>query len=140
MKVVVDTNVFISAFLWHGTPHNILTLIEDGVVVSCVTPSMLLELQQVLSRPKFLPKIRERKTSCEEILGTVIDFSQLHPDKSIDPVVHADPDDDKVLACAKISGAQFIITGDPHLLHLKKWLDVTILNPRQFLSAIRMRS
>ncbi len=136
MKIVFDTNVFISALLWHGPPHELLRAIEKGTFTLCTTPALLEELRDVLSRPKFSYRLKERKTSCEELLAGIIDAAELHPDKKIDPVVKNDPDDDKVLSCASVSGAEYIITGDHHLLKLKNWSNISILTPQQFLSHI----
>lgn len=92
--------------------------------------ALLSELSDVLNRPKFSVRIRERKTSCEELLTGIIDITELHPDKNIRPVVKTDPSDDKVLSCALTSGSICIITGDPHLLKLKDWSGIFILTPK----------
>lgn len=136
MKLVLDTNVFISALLWHGPPHELLRAIEKGTFTLCTTPALLEELRDVLNRPKFSSRLKERKTSCEELLAGIIDVAELHPDEKIDPVVKNDPDDDKVLSCASVSGAKYIVTGDPHLLKLGNWSNISILTPQQFLSHI----
>jgi len=137
VKLVLDTNVFISALLWYGPPHQLLRLIEKGTFTLCITPSLLEELTDVLSRPKFSSRIKDRKTSPKELLAAILDVAELHPDKRIKSVVKNDPDDDRVLACALASGAKYIITGDPHLLKLKNWSGISILTPRQFLSLIK---
>lgn len=137
MKIVVDTNVLISALLWYGPSHELLILIEEGTFTLCITSVLLEELKDVLSRPKFSSRIKELRTSCEELLAGIIDIAELHPDKKIDPVVEDDPSDDKVLACALASGAKYIITGDIHLLQLKSWSEISILTPRQFLNPIK---
>ncbi|TET09424.1 putative toxin-antitoxin system toxin component, PIN family [Candidatus Aerophobetes bacterium] len=137
MKIVLDTNVLISALFWHGLPHKLLRLIEKGTFTLCITTVLLEELRDVLSRPFFLSRIKERKTSCEELLAAILDMAELYPDKKIDSVIKNDPDDDKVLSCALVSGAKYIITGDPHLLKLKNWSDISILTPHQFLNLIK---
>ena len=53
MKVVFDTNVLVSAFLWHGTAKEIFVFAEQGVFSICVTKEILDELERVLSYPKF---------------------------------------------------------------------------------------
>ena len=137
MKLVVDTNVLISALLWQGAPHELLRLIEAGTFTLCITPVLLEELGDVLSRPKFSTRIKERKTSSEDLLAGIIDIAELHPDRAIEPIVKNDPEDDKFLSCALVSGAKYIITGDPHLLKLKDCSDISILTPRQFLRHIK---
>lgn len=137
MKLVLDTNVLISALLWPGPSHEILRLIEKEVFTLCITPTIVEELRDVLSRPKFSFRIKERKTSIEELITGILDVAELHPDRKIDPVVKSDPDDDKVLYCALTSGAKHIITGDSHLLKLKIWSETLILTPHQFLESIK---
>ena len=134
MRVVLDTNVVISALLWYGPPHDILKLIEKKMLTLCMTPALIEELRDVLRRPSFSFRIEERRTSSEELIAGVIDLATLHPNKKIPPVVKEDPDDDQVLACALASGAEHIITGDSHLLKLERWFHILILSPRQFLN------
>ena len=133
MKIVLDTNVFVSALLWCGAPNDLLKLIEERIFTPCVTPALLEELRGVLSRPKFSSRIKKRKTSCEELFAGIIDIAELHPDRKIGPVVKDDVSDDKFLSCALTSGAKYIISGDPHLLKLRDWAGISILSPRQFL-------
>lgn len=137
MKVVLDINVLICAFFWHGLPHNLLKSIEKGDLILCLTPAMLKELRNVLIRPFFSSRIKERKTSVEELLAGLLELTELHPDRKIEPIVKNDPDYDKVLSCAKFSEAKYIITGDPHLLKLKNYSGILILTPRQFLNLIK---
>lgn len=139
MKVVLDTNVLISSLFWNGPPHKLLVLIEEGDLTLCTTPLLLEELRDVLNRPFFSPFITRHKTSCEELIAGIFEIAELYPDKRIEPVVKDDPDDDKVLSCALVSGAKYIITGDLHLLNLKKWTDISILTPQQFLNKIKDR-
>lgn len=136
MKVVLDTNVLISALLWRGAPNELLKEIENKTLTLCITSALLEELEDVLTRPKFSFRIKERKTSCEELLAAVIDTAQLHPDRKIDPVVKEDPEDNRVLSCALTAGAEYILTGDHHLLKLKNWSGISILPPRKFLNHI----
>lgn len=135
---MLDTNVIISALFWHGPPHKILRLIEKSNITLCTTPLLLEELRDVLNRPFLSSFITRHKTSCEELIASIFEIAELYPDKRIEPVVKNDPDDDKVLSCALVSGAKYIITGDFHLLNLKKWIDISILTPQQFLNNIKV--
>jgi putative PIN family toxin of toxin-antitoxin system len=66
MKIVLDTNVLISALLWRGLPNKILRLIEDGKLNLCINEFILEELFNVLQRPKFKYRIKELNTSIEK--------------------------------------------------------------------------
>ena len=103
----------------------------------CTTPLLLEELRDVLSRPFFLTFIKSHRTSCEELIAALLEIVELYSDKKIDPIVKNDPDDDRILVCAIVSGAKYIITGDLHLLNLKQWSDISILTPQQFLNHIK---
>ncbi len=63
MLVVVDTSVLISAVLWAGLPHRLVELAEAGDITPCVTPDILQEYREVLSRPKFTSRIQDRYTT-----------------------------------------------------------------------------
>ncbi|MGR3316913.1 MAG: putative toxin-antitoxin system toxin component, PIN family [Candidatus Anammoxibacter sp.] len=140
MRVVADTNVLISALLWHGPPHDILVLVEKGFLELNITPVLIEELKEVLNRPTFLLRINKLNTNCDELLTGIIDLAKLYPGRKIEPVVKADIDDDNVLACALISKSKYVITGDPHLLELNTWSEILILSPRGFLNTINLLS
>lgn len=129
--------MLISALFWIGPPHKLLRLIEKGELSLCITPLLIEELQGVLNRPLFSSLIVKYRTSCDEIIAAILEMAEIYPDKKIENIVKDDPDDDKVVACALTSGAKYIITGDLHLLNLKKWLDISILTQQQFLKKIK---
>jgi uncharacterized protein len=113
--------------------NKLLKLAKIGKLRLCTNPALLKELSNVLREDKFLPRIVILNTTVEELIAGLLELVEIFPDKIIPPTVKADPDDDKVLSCAQILGAKYIITGDHHLLNLKKWSGISILTPRQFL-------
>lgn len=133
MKVVLDTNVLVSGLLWLGPSQNILKLAEEKKIDLCITPDILEELRQVLDRPKFLLRVKSCRTSTEELIAGLYKFALLFPDIVIPNFVKDDPDDNKIIACAKASDAKYIVTGDPHLLKIKQCGVISILTPRKFL-------
>ena len=126
---VLDTNVLVSGILFGGKPREVLRLAIAGVIAAYLSPSMLRELREVLVRPKFkLPS---------EVAFAIVEQLQLnlkmvYPREAI-PVIEADPDDDAVIACAVAAQADFIITGDPHLLDLGTYQQIEILSPAAYL-------
>ncbi len=136
MNIVLDTNVIISGLLWLGAPNRILQLIEKGEIKLCLTPQILKEVQEVLKRPKFLLRIKICRTSTEELIADISKIAKLFSDIKIPPVVKEDPDDDQILSCALVANAQFIITGDAHLLKLKKFAGIPIITPHKFLKLL----
>jgi len=77
LKVVFDTDVFISALLWKGTPHNLLIFAEKGSIHLYATFEMLGELEEVLNREKFRKRITELRTSVNELMMGVISLVEI---------------------------------------------------------------
>jgi putative PIN family toxin of toxin-antitoxin system len=128
-KVVIDTNVFISAFGWDGKPEAVLRLMEQRKVVNFTTNDIYAELQRVVA----YPKLKFPPTLQVNILEFVFSWSRFVQPKETLAVVTDDPDDDKFLACAVAANASAIISGDPHLLSLDSYRDIPIMTPVQFL-------
>ncbi|MBI3537334.1 MAG: putative toxin-antitoxin system toxin component, PIN family [Chloroflexi bacterium] len=83
MRIVVDTNVIISAVFWMGPPHHIIELAEEKRITLCVTEAMLAELQDVLRRRKFQRALQLRRTSVEEIMSALLPLVELYPPTTI---------------------------------------------------------
>jgi putative PIN family toxin of toxin-antitoxin system len=128
-KVVIDTNVFISAFGWDGKPEAVLRLMEQRKVINFSTNDIYAELQRVVA----YPKLKFSPTLQVNILEFVFSWSRFVQPQEIVSVVTDDPDDDKFLACAIAANASAIISGDPHLLSLGSYRDILIMTPVQFL-------
>ena len=128
-KVVIDTNVFISAFGWDGKPEAVLKLMEQRKVINCITSDIYNELQRVVAYPKlkFSPILQVK------ILEFVFSWSRFVQPKETVAVIAEDPDDDKFLACAVAANTSAIISGDPHLLGLGSYHNIPIMTPAQFL-------
>ena len=92
MRVVLDTNVLVSALLWEGLPNKILKLIEEDALTLCIHEFILKELRDVLQRPKFKNRIKECNTSTEELLTGILELSSVFPDIAIPSVVKKDTD------------------------------------------------
>ncbi len=128
-KVVIDTNVFISAFGWDGKPEAVLSLMEQRKVVNCITNDIYAELQRVVA----YPKLKFSSTLQVNILEFVFSWSRFVQPKEPVAVIVDDPDDDKFLTCAVAANASAIISGDPHLLGLGSYRNIPIMTPAQFL-------
>lgn len=128
MKIVLDTNIIVSGLFWKGAPRHILDLARSAKVSLFTSPDLLTELTIVLARKKFNERLTLAQTSVEELaLGYASLAKVIRPNK-IRAVIKADPDDDKVLACAKTAKANYIVSGDKHLLDLKTYQSIEIVN------------
>jgi putative PIN family toxin of toxin-antitoxin system len=129
MRVVLDTNIFVSSFLG-GTPRKIIDLWKEGRVILCLSRDILEEYVEVLQRIG----LRGSK-ELEELLalfskGVHMLFTTRTP---IIKVVKSDPDDDKFIECAVALKAEAIITGDKALRAIGTYKGIKILTPSQFL-------
>ena len=129
MKVVIDTNVFVSSF-FGGNPRKIIDLWQKGKISLCISKNILDEYIEVLQRVG-LGEERE----IEELLSLFAKgFNILFTTKT--PKIKAvkdDPDDDKFIECAVALKAETIITGDKALKAMNEYMGIKILTPQQFL-------
>ena len=134
MKVVIDTNVFISSF-FGGNPRKIIDLWKKGKISLCVSKNILDEYIEVLQRIG-LGDGRE----VEELLSLFAKgFNILFTTKT--PKIKAvrdDPDDDKFIECAVGLKAEVIITGDKALKAMNEYMGIKILSPQQFLKTYKI--
>jgi putative PIN family toxin of toxin-antitoxin system len=132
LRIVVDSNVIISGFLFGGNPARVLGSAVEGVTRCFTSLSILDEVRGVLQRPKF-------GLSAEQALAFVDEFHLLC--QVVDPrnrvhVIAEDPKDNMVLECADAAEADVIVSGDAHLLDLKQWGTVRIVSPANFVKEI----
>src|SRR3990167_5537676 len=128
MRVVLDTNVLISALLWHGKAHKLIYLIENDKITPCFSLETLEELQGVLSRSKFKDKLREANVTTENIIiQLLLKSAILKLPKSKLKVVKEDPTDDKFLHLALVIKTKYLVSGDKHLLKLSRFGNMKII-------------
>lgn len=135
MKIVIDTNVFVSSFLNpKGTPRRIIDLWKRGIVTLCLCAEILAEYLEVLSRFGLAgePELRELLDLFKARQG--IDFVVIDNDLH---AIEADPADDKFLECALKASAACIVSGDKHLKGLQVYKGVPILSPYEFMTSLR---
>jgi putative PIN family toxin of toxin-antitoxin system len=128
MRVVLDTNVFISSF-FGGNPRAIIDLWKDGRMTLCLSQEIFDEYIEVLRRLGL-----DNTQEMEELLklfatGFHIVFTTRTPEIH----VVADPDDDKFIACPLALKAQYVVSGDKALLDVRQYQGINIITPREFL-------
>lgn len=140
MRVVLDTNVIISATLIRGgNEDQILRAWQRGAFELVLSPPILEELGRAL----FYEKLRKfRWMTDEEIVELLQALAQgsVRVPGRVRVKASRDPDDDKFLAAATEAEAQFVVTGDRDLLDLKRYGSVRIVRPLPFLKIIRRAS
>lgn len=131
IKVVLDTNVFISALFWKGNPHKIVSLALDKKISVYTSPDILVELEKVLKRD-----FDEDRETIERQISFILEYARVvKPFVEVD-VVKDDPDDNKIIACALVAKVDFVVSGDPHLFKIKEIFGIKILKPKEFLDEI----
>jgi hypothetical protein len=77
MRIVIDTNVWVSGLLWRGMPWKLLCLAEAGEVELCITPSMLVELAEVLSYERLQPRLQQLGLTPEELVAYALNLASI---------------------------------------------------------------
>ncbi len=132
MNVVLDTNIYISALVFPGgVCDQVIRLARLGKIHLHVSPDILTEFKNVLVR-KFMFSVKDAAEACERIVAIA---TLVYPRFRIDVIAAPAPDaDNRILECAIEAQADYLVTGDKkHLLPLKRYEDVKIVSPAQFL-------
>ena len=129
-KVVIDTNIFVSALLKPQSKERyIYKLALNGQIQLFISAPMLTELARVVDYPKFEIDPLEKESFLKNV-SRVASF--VEPKRQI-TIIKADPPDNRILECAVESRADYIITGDKHLKSLKHYSETKIVCPSEFL-------
>lgn len=137
MRLVIDTNVLLSALLWRSTPHALLEQARNGVATVISSPALLAELAEVLERPKFNAILAKSGTSRTELFAKVRLLTEVIDPPPLTQPVCRDPDDDAVLALARVALADLIVSGDDDLLTLGSFESIPIVSPAQALERLQ---
>jgi len=128
MRVILDTNVFISGIFFSGPPSQILKAWANQSFQIVLSQQILVEYQRVAEElsSKF------QSIDILPIIELVTIHGQFVDTQSFDISVCEDPDDDKFLECAVAGKCKTIISGDKHLLKLSGYEGITVWSPRNF--------
>jgi putative PIN family toxin of toxin-antitoxin system len=133
VRIVLDTNIWVSGLLWKGLPWKLLRIAEQKKLELCTAAPILAELYEVLSYDRLQPRLQQLSLTPEELIAYVLDRTSVFEVGVGDPIVEADPDDDVFLHCAVTAGAAYVVSGGRHLLDLAEWAGIPILTTRGFL-------
>ena len=129
MRIILDTNVFVSGIFFTGPPYQILKAWRDRKIELVVSAGILEEYQRVSDI------LGERFPEVD--LGSLIDLLIVEATVVSESVLPeqtcADAEDDKFLACALAGDASIIVSGDKHLLDVSGYRDIRVLSPRSFI-------
>jgi len=130
VKVVLDTNVVVSAILFGGQLSKLREFWRSRRILPFLSRTTFQELKQVLEYPKFaLNRTELKMIQMKEVLP----FFAVTEDTQVVEGVCKDAEDDKFLSCALSANASFLVTGDEDLRSLTRFKSVRILSPADFL-------
>jgi putative PIN family toxin of toxin-antitoxin system len=136
ISIVPDKNIFISAYLRGGNPLRVLQAAHVGRIRMLTTEAILSELTEVLMRPKFQPDFEGRGVRIEDEIAALRTIMILITPTPIPTQATVDPEDQQFLECAVAGKADYIVSGDRHLLDLTTYQNIPILTPAQFLALL----
>ncbi|MEK7611024.1 MAG: putative toxin-antitoxin system toxin component, PIN family [Patescibacteria group bacterium] len=128
-RVVVDTNVFVSAFVWDVIPQKVVAEWLEERFVVLLSPFLLSEILKTLKKFDYT----------EEDLRELRSLLENHTLQIIPPLKVSycrDPKDNQILDLSLAGQASFLVTGDKDLLTLKSFRDTKILRPKDFLERV----
>ncbi len=128
MRIVLDTNVVLSALLWRGTPYHLLSLVAERPGLRLYSTIALLdELADVLDRPTVAKRLESIGRGRSEVLADYLEAVDLVEPLSLPRIVPEDADDDQVIAAAVAAHAHMIVSGDRHVLALRAFEAIEIV-------------
>lgn len=122
MKIVLDTNILVSALFWSGKEHHLLQRCVRGEIKAAISPDIISELSHVMD--DYFDATEEEIAEAIDLLMSC--FEVVDPKQNI-YAIDSDKSDNKILECAVEANADAIVSGDKHLLNMKKFNGIRIL-------------
>jgi putative PIN family toxin of toxin-antitoxin system len=139
LRLVADTNIVVSALLWHGAPHRLFRAIESEEISFFASRPLIDELARVLARRKLAAAVKASGKSVAALLAGYEQLVELVQPRALRRAVGRDPDDAAVLACAVAARADLVVSGDQDLLVLKTYSGIRIIGANEALAVIAGR-
>jgi putative PIN family toxin of toxin-antitoxin system len=138
-KVVLDANVWVSALLWGGKPAEIVRAAEEGKVCIITSEEIIGEISQVLNYPKLRKVYQAAGLRHEDLIEAVLKVVKFVKVTEKVNVVVEHPADDKFIECALAAGADYIVSGDKHMLKIGGYKKTPILSVSEFLLVLEAK-
>lgn len=136
-KVVLDTNVLVSAFLSNaGVPNQ--ALLQAGITYQLfISYDILEEVERVLRRSRIQRRVQLLGDEIRVFLAAIQSVADVVENPTPLRVIEDDPDDDLILGCAVGAKADYLVSGDTHLRKLRNYRGIQIVSPSEFLAVLR---
>ncbi|NCQ79452.1 MAG: putative toxin-antitoxin system toxin component, PIN family [Microcystis aeruginosa W13-15] len=130
LRILLDTNIYVSAILFKGKPRLVLQELVDERVLAFISNEILKELEDTLSKPKF----KLNNDFVQIVLSEIRDITKLISISPLNSYLELrDRNDYHILEAAYSAKVDFLVTGDKDLLSLKNIPDFKIVSPEEFL-------
>ena len=134
LRVVADTNIYVSALLFGGLPENFLLMARAGKFDLYVSPPIFEEIRNVLTL-----KLKVSDAVMTSALGTIRAATHLVMPKPFSSIIiQRDPSDDRILECAMAAYAHVIVSGDQHLRDLNHFGNIEIMTVQNFFDYLQL--
>lgn len=128
MRLVLDTNVVVSALVWGGVPYTLIETAAAGDIELVTSPALLAELRDVLGRAHLALRLAAQRSSVKQAIGFYGELAISVSPLATPRVVPGDVDDDHVIAAAVACSAEIVVSGDRDLLSLGSHQGISIVN------------
>ncbi|MCL2067572.1 MAG: putative toxin-antitoxin system toxin component, PIN family [Treponema sp.] len=132
MKIVLDANIFISSLFWGGNPRVVLERVINKSDELFITNEILAEIEEVLRRPKF----HAGKNEIEYYIKSIEDIANKVVPEKITGKGSRDKTDNKYIECGIACNADYIISGDIHLLEITEFSGIEIITAKKYLEMV----
>ncbi len=129
-KIILDTNVIISSLIQKNYPYLIVEYCIESNVKVCLSTALLEEYLEVLARPKF-SKFPDFKSNADFLIARLSEISEVYEPKSKIDIIEDEPDN-RILELAKISEADFIITGNTNDFTMNTFGKSKVVSPKEY--------
>ncbi len=133
MKITVDTNILISATFWNGASNKLIQKAESKKIQLILSNEIIDEYIDVLNYKDIRDKIKDKKLEIKRTIEKIKSISKIIKIKENIDIIKEDPDDNKILECAKAGKVDYIVSNDNHLLKLKKFDGIPIVKPEDLI-------
>jgi uncharacterized protein len=137
-RLVLDTNVVVSALLWQGKPGRILALAAQGGIRLYTSRVLVEELRDTLERPKLARRVAATGLAVTDMISSYRNSATLARPAPPEQAYSRDPDDDHVIDCAIAAKADAIVSGDDDLLSIESVSGIAIRSVAEALDWLEM--
>jgi putative PIN family toxin of toxin-antitoxin system len=130
LNIVVDTNQFLSGFIYHGMMKAVFDLVIDNKIILSISPALKVEVSKKLQEFDVSEDVQYEIMSYMKIRGILVE-----PTIKIEAC--RDKEDNFALELSETAHADYLVTRDKDLLTLNKWEQTKIITPEEFLPLLR---